>query len=254
MALLKRFTPWIIPGAVGCFHAVGCFFSLRVRVHFDVDLPAESHPRYLHGRCAQVCRCYSHSRMVLGARHWPVLRGSQVYEGGDTQEQWAASGVGAVTLGDSSQPLSLGLVKVTFSILGFLALVSAMVAIVVHRARAAEAAAWRELTRSVPAYPLTPTESELTDGPLSARLTPDRNEVGSIRLANGDIWRFAFRSHHLLGGPDSFSVFAGPSGTFRVRGTYFCCEVQLPAEAVSKDSAEFLTFLRRVHSSVELAQ
>jgi hypothetical protein len=132
-------------------------------------------------------------------------------------------------------------VKATFAILGFLAV-------------AAEAAVWRDLSRSVPAQPLTPAESKNTDGPLSARLAPDDSEVGSIRLANGDIWRFAFRSHHLIGGPDSFSVFAGPSGTFRVRGDYFCCEVQFPEDALAKDSSEFIAFLRRVHPSVEPAQ
>ncbi len=144
--------------------------------------------------------------------------------------------------------------KRTFAILGFLLVAAIMVAAVVRqRARDAEAAVWQGLSRAVPAHPLTPDESEITDGPLSARITSENHEIGSIRLANGDTWRFAFRSHHSLGGPDSFSVFAGPSGTFRVRGAYFCCEVQLPDDAVSKGSTEFIAFLRRVHPAVEPA-
>ena len=147
------------------------------------------------------------------------------------------------------------LVKRSLTILG-LVVVAAVVtsAVFIQRTRAAEAAVWRDLLQSVPAKPLTLAESQITDGPLSARLTPDNNEAGSIRLANGDTWRFAFRSHHVVGGPDSFSVFAGPSGTFRVRGDYFCCEVQIPADALSKDSAAFVAFLRRVHPLVEPIQ
>ena len=143
-------------------------------------------------------------------------------------------------------------IKITLAILGFLALTAALVslAIVLH-IRAARAGIWRDLSALVPAAPITPSEAETTDGSLMAKFTADhKSELGSIHLANGDIWRFAFRSHHLIGGPDSYSVFAGPSGTFRVRGDYFCCEVQVPPEATSKDSSEFLAFLRRVHPSV----
>jgi len=146
------------------------------------------------------------------------------------------------------------LLKVTFAILGFVAASLIVWAVVIQRTRAAEAETWQDLARSVPAQPFTPIESEITIGSVSARRTPEGNEVGSVRLDNGDTWRFAFRSHHLIGGPDSFSVFAGPDGTFRVRGGYFCCEVQLPKEAVSKDSTEFIAFLRRVHESFEPVQ
>ena len=145
--------------------------------------------------------------------------------------------------------------KRSLTILGFVAAASIVTtAVFIHRTRAAESAVWRDLLQAIPAQPLTPAESQITDGPLSARLTPDNNEAGSVRIANGDTWRFAFRSHHLVGGPDSFSVFAGPSGTFRVRGDYFCCEVQIPDDALSKDSAAFVAFLRRVHPSVEPAK
>jgi hypothetical protein len=145
-------------------------------------------------------------------------------------------------------------VKLTIAILTLLVAAGVATVEFIQRGRAAEAAAWRDLLHAVPTQPLTPAESFINDGPLSANFTPERNEVGSVRLANGDNWRFAFRSHHLLNGPDSFSVFTGPPGTFRVRGGYFCCEVQIPSDTFPKDSAEFLAFLRRVHPSVEPTQ
>jgi hypothetical protein len=118
-----------------------------------------------------------------------------------------------------------------------------------------EAAVWRQLSQRVPAQALSPAEAEITADAVSGRLTPDGvDEVGHVRLANGDIWRFAFRSHHLLHCSDSYSVFAGPAGIYRVRGDYFCCEVQFPSATMPKDSAEFLTFLRGVHNSVERAK
>lgn len=113
---------------------------------------------------------------------------------------------------------------------------------------------WRELSLLVPAQALTPSEAQITNDAVFAKVTPEHNEVGHVQLANGDIWRFAFRSHHLLDGPDSFSIFTGPLGTFRVRGAYFCCEVQFPSTPTPKDSTEFLAFLRSVHTSVEPAK
>jgi hypothetical protein len=141
--------------------------------------------------------------------------------------------------------------KVTFAILGFVAIVAAGL---FFRAYAMEAAAWRALSERVPAHPLTPEETEVTFDGLSVRTITDGDQVGHIRLANGDIWRFAFRSHHHLAGPDSFSIFSGPTGAFQVRGDYFCCEVQFPGRPVSKDSNEFLALLRSVHKSVEPAK
>jgi hypothetical protein len=146
-------------------------------------------------------------------------------------------------------------VKRTFAILGLLAVaVLTVAAVFVQRTRAAEAAVWRELSQRVPAQALTSAEAQITNDALSARVTPEHDEVGHVQLPNGDTWRFAFRSHHLLDGPDSFSVFTGPLGTFRVRGAYFCCEVQFPSTPTPKDSAEFLAFLRSVHNSVEPAK
>ena len=145
--------------------------------------------------------------------------------------------------------------KAKYVILGFLVLASAVVFLLIdYRTRAEQAPVWHALSDAVPARPLTPAEALLNSGPISSRQTHDGTQVGSIRLANGDVWRFAFRSHHLLdrlSDLDSFSVFAGPSGTYRVRGPCFCCEVQLPADAVAKGSPEFLAFLQRSHPFVE---
>jgi hypothetical protein len=88
-------------------------------------------------------------------------------------------------------------------------------------------------------------------GPVSATRTSEGDAVGQVLLANGDIWRFAFRSHHRIGGLNSYAVFNGPLGTFRVRGDYFCCEVQFPGDAPPEDSTALVTFLKRVNNSVQ---
>ncbi len=118
------------------------------------------------------------------------------------------------------------------------------------RSNAVEKSIWRELSLQVPAQALTPAETRITSDAVSDGNTSGSDQIGHVRLGNGDVWRFAFRSHHAVNGPDSFSVFAGPLGTFRVRGDAFCCEVQFP-ESATKDSAEFLAFLRRTNGSVE---
>lgn len=141
--------------------------------------------------------------------------------------------------------------KSTLIIFGLAA--AAVVGFLIH-ASTAEAALWRKLSLRVPTQALSPTEAQIKNDGVSSKLTPERDEIGHVQLGNGDIWRFAFRSHHLLGGPDSFSVFSGPPGTFRVRGDYFCCEVQFPGTPIPKDSSEFLAFLRSVHKSVEPAR
>lgn len=124
----------------------------------------------------------------------------------------------------------------------------------IYRDWAAEAEVWSQLHLILPAGPIAKTEAMISAGPLAARISPQGDEIGSIQLGNGDVWRFAFRSHHRLGGNDSYSVFAGPAGTFRVKGPWFCCEVQMPDDSVPKDSAEFLAFLRRGHTFVAPVQ
>ena len=50
---------------------------------------------------------------------------------------------------------------------------------------------------------LAEAEVEIADNGLYARGTPDNDEFGHVQLANGDIWRFAFRSHHRVGSPET---------------------------------------------------
>lgn len=116
--------------------------------------------------------------------------------------------------------------------------------------RSAERTIWNELSSLVPAQPLAPAEIQRTFGPVVCRSSHD-SDFGHVTLPNGDIWRYAFRSHHVLGTLDSYSIFTGPSGSFRLRGSYFCCEVQLPDSPMPKDSQEFLAFLQEVHPSFD---
>jgi hypothetical protein len=118
--------------------------------------------------------------------------------------------------------------------------------------RDAETKIWKSLAEQVPAKALEPQDAILTIGAITTyRVTAEQDTTGHVRVANGDIWRFAFRSHHLLDGDDSYSVFAGPSGTFRMRGNRFCCEVEVPSNPPPRDSAEFLAYLRGAHDFFE---
>jgi len=125
-----------------------------------------------------------------------------------------------------------------------------------YRARMADEAIWSDLAQRLPAQSLTTNEVSSPDDPVS--FIPDHdgtgNELGHVRLANGDLWRFAFRTHHVLNRPDGFAVFSGPLGTFRVRGEAFCCEVQIPKGTASRGSTEFLAFLRNASDLVEFTQ
>ena len=114
-----------------------------------------------------------------------------------------------------------------------------------------DAVIWRDLTLIVPGSPLAATAVTITNGIVSARLSDGHDEVGHLQLPSGDVWRFAFRSHHLIGGPESYTVLVGPLGSYRIRGDYFCCEVQFPRDATPKTSDELLSLLRTVNTSVE---
>ncbi|MCW0220260.1 MAG: hypothetical protein OJI67_18180 [Prosthecobacter sp.] len=140
--------------------------------------------------------------------------------------------------------------KITSIIFVVVVLVSsAVLGFFLHR-QSVQTAVWDDLARLLPVQPLSPAEVQTTLGPIFSRADHD-SALGHVTLANGDLWRFAFRSHHVLGTDDSFSVFAGPLGTFRLRGSYFCCEVQFPDSPMPKDSHAFLAFLQQVHTSCE---
>jgi hypothetical protein len=91
------------------------------------------------------------------------------------------------------RPLVSLSVKAKFFLLAVAAII--MIATFALRGRSNETAVWQELFQRLPARPLTPAEIQITDEAVSARMTPENDEVGHIQPANGDIWRFAFRSH-----------------------------------------------------------
>lgn len=107
---------------------------------------------------------------------------------------------------------------------------------------------WRELDAVLPGEnEVTPT-TEMGDYKIV-----NHDQAGFIRMKNGDVWRYAFRSHHLVPGDDGFTIFSGKLGTFRCRGTAFCCEVMFEEPEPAADSESFVTLLKESHKTVEKA-
>ena len=107
---------------------------------------------------------------------------------------------------------------------------------------------WRELDAVLPGEnEVTPT-TETGDYKIV-----NHDQSGFIRMKNGDVWRFAFRSHHSVPSDDSFTIFSGKLGTFRCRGTAFCCEVMFEEAEPAADSESFVTLLKDIHKTVEKA-
>ena len=84
------------------------------------------------------------------------------------------------------------------ALLIILSSVAILVTGVYFRDRVSEAEVWKELSQRLPSKTLTPQETHNTSDPVTTILSPDGDQVGNVRLPNGEIWRFAFRSHHLL--------------------------------------------------------
>lgn len=70
------------------------------------------------------------------------------------------------------------------------------------------------------------------------------NDIGHVGFADGETWRYAFISHHMMPGTDSFSIFEGPGETWRLKGSYFCCEV-FPSEKQPRNAEEFRAMLKK---------
>jgi hypothetical protein len=101
---------------------------------------------------------------------------------------------------------------------------------------------WNDLRRILPPMKLTDTKSEswfVTD------VRPGLDQFGHCDLKNGDVWTFAFRSHHNVQGTESLALFRGPKGTFRLKGGYFCCEI-MPPFSQPDNSDQFLELLGRL--------
>ena len=144
-------------------------------------------------------------------------------------------------------PLSKHFMKLT----GAAAVVVLLAGTLFIRRETARTEQWQSLENLVQGVPLAPPPELATEAGVCAGLGAAGEQTGHVRLANGEVWRFAFRSHHLIDGEESYSVFTGPGGSYRVRGDYFCCEVEIPDDAVPKDGAEFVAFLRSEHPLVE---
>lgn len=157
----------------------------------------------------------------------------------------------------ASSGVKVSPVKICFHAL--FALAAFVIGGLVLRSRAEKAGVWRMLESLTAALPATPAAADRVEGIdiVTSPLSPEGYQAGHVLLPNGESWRFAFRSHHLMGGDDSYSVFAGPPGTFRLRGPYFCCEVQFEEGKsggeghLPKDSPALFALLRDTHRSME---
>lgn len=108
------------------------------------------------------------------------------------------------------------------------------------------ATSWRELRQEIPSSRLyRPPEQGRSDDWVASEVLPNGDQIGHCVLHNGDVWTWAFRSHHEIQGTRSLTLFRGPQGTFRLSGEYFCCEVLFPF-AQPDDGDQFLNELRKI--------
>jgi hypothetical protein len=121
------------------------------------------------------------------------------------------------------------------------------------RHHANEEARWSDIAAQVPSIPSTASstnavaKSEWWFGSFIGMY-----EVGQVVLRDGDVWRFAFASHHAFTGPDSYTVFRSHRGKIRVRGGGFYCEVEFYEQKQPADTQEFVALLRRQGDDVEI--
>jgi hypothetical protein len=107
---------------------------------------------------------------------------------------------------------------------------------------------WKELDAVLPG------ENEVTaTTEMGLYKMVNHKQSGFVRMKNGDVWRYAFRSHHSVPGDDGFAIFSGKLGTYRCRGTAFCCEVMFEEDEPAADSESFVTLLKECHKTVEKA-
>jgi hypothetical protein len=120
-----------------------------------------------------------------------------------------------------------------------------------HRARME--ASWCAIAAQVPATPLSATNASAlpSNGWLFGFATGDC-EVGHVVLGDGEVWRFAFASHHKFTGPDSYTVFRSHESTVRVRGGGFCCEVEFGDQKQPANTQEFIALLRSRGDDLEI--
>jgi len=114
------------------------------------------------------------------------------------------------------------------------------------RYQANEAARWRVIAAQVPPTPLKPSNTNLSpNDSWLVGLSTGKYQVGHVACSDGQVCRFAFASHHLFTGPDSYTVFKGDQGTIRVKGGGFCCEVEFDNQKQPADTQALVVLLRR---------
>jgi hypothetical protein len=120
-----------------------------------------------------------------------------------------------------------------------------------HYAR--EERRWKDIGAQVPSTQLSLSNtSALPNNGWLFGFCTNEYEVGHVVLRDGEVWRFAFASHHLFNGPDSYTVFESHRDTIRFKGAYFCCEVEFGDLKQPADTPEFVSLLRSFGDDVEI--
>ena len=127
----------------------------------------------------------------------------------------------------------------------------AMWGAIVFREFAHERKTWRDLESQLQ-VPVPPKEDYPGDWWHNDL---DNGTIGRIELGDGEVLRFAFASHHVVGGPDSYTVFEGRREIIRSKGSgAFCCEVEFYNDQQPVDRAAFVSLLRSHGERVSVAR
>lgn len=115
-----------------------------------------------------------------------------------------------------------------------------------------EEARWRDLTARVPTDANIERVDEARVRGWWADVIDDDYQIGRVDLQNHDVWYYAFASHHLVEGSDSYTVFRGKTGVIRFKGRVFCCEIDFGERIQPADSEAFVGLLRQSGDEVDV--
>lgn len=108
-----------------------------------------------------------------------------------------------------------------------------------------ETALWNDIIAHVPSQPFTEQSPDtMTKSNWQRSSFTGKYETGQVTLGNGEVWRYAFASHHSVKGEDCYTVYRNHSDTIRVKGGGYCCELEFFGFRQPVDKQEFLTMLR----------
>ena len=120
-----------------------------------------------------------------------------------------------------------------------------------HHAR--EEKRWKDIVAQLPSTQVSLSHTNtLPNNQWLFGFSTNNYEVGYVVLGDGVVWKFAFASHHLFNGPDSYTVFKSHRDTIRFKGAYFCCEVEFGEQKQPADTQEFVSLLRTFGDDVEI--